>query len=266
MDLDLTLLNNNEELSPFTVSVLRKIKELGVKLVFATARAKSSVDKYSKIISPDAIISSGGALATIGDEVIYNAFIDSTNATNYIKQCIEEKSIDYIRVVGEYSDYTNNPNIDWSEMEYGHYKKTDFSHIPDQRVCKITIVSSFPECVKRMFINNTDCKIFTAYAGDKCHKLAHKSATKEDALLAVATKFGVQLKNILSFGDDVPDIGMLEISGIGVAVENAHPEVKEAANYICGSNQFDGVAKYIVRNINLFGRGHDEKKKHSIRL
>jgi len=37
--------------------------------------------------------------------------------------------------------------------------------------------------------------------------------------------------------------------GIGVAVSNAVEEVKKAAKYICGSNDEDGVAKWIEEHI-----------------
>jgi hydroxymethylpyrimidine pyrophosphatase-like HAD family hydrolase len=41
---------------------------------------------------------------------------------------------------------------------------------------------------------------------------------------------------------------MVAKSGIGVAVGNAIPEVKAAADYICASNDDDGVAKWLEEN------------------
>ena len=40
---------------------------------------------------------------------------------------------------------------------------------------------------------------------------------------------------------------MLKAVGLGVAMENAEPEVKEAADYITASNDEDGVAKAIEK-------------------
>lgn len=50
---------------------------------------------------------------------------------------------------------------------------------------------------------------------------------------------------IAAFGDDMNDLEMVRNCGIGVAVRNAVEEVKRSADYICGSNDDDGVAKWI---------------------
>ena len=42
---------------------------------------------------------------------------------------------------------------------------------------------------------------------------------------------------------------MLTSVGLGVAVENAFDEVKAAAKHICGSNEDDGVAKWLSENV-----------------
>ena len=44
---------------------------------------------------------------------------------------------------------------------------------------------------------------------------------------------------------------MLEYAGLGVAVENALPETKAAANCIVSSNDEDGVAEAIERYIGI---------------
>ena len=49
--------------------------------------------------------------------------------------------------------------------------------------------------------------------------------------------------------DDNDDIASLRNCGIGVAVANAIEEVKEAADVIVESNDEDGVAKWIEREI-----------------
>lgn len=49
----------------------------------------------------------------------------------------------------------------------------------------------------------------------------------------------------MAFGDGSNDLKMLKEVGTGVAMENAKDEVKEAADYIAGLNDEDGVAKFI---------------------
>ena len=56
---------------------------------------------------------------------------------------------------------------------------------------------------------------------------------------------------IISFGDAVNDIPMFDISDECYAVENAVDEVKAAATGIIGSNEEDGVAKWLLDHIAL---------------
>ena len=48
-----------------------------------------------------------------------------------------------------------------------------------------------------------------------------------------------------AFGDDYADIGMLQISGIGVAMGNAIDDVKKISDIVIESNDENGIALYL---------------------
>ena len=54
---------------------------------------------------------------------------------------------------------------------------------------------------------------------------------------------------MISFGDDYSDIGMLKLCGKGIAMGNAINEVKQAADDITLTNDEDGVAVYLEKII-----------------
>lgn len=66
----------------------------------------------------------------------------------------------------------------------------------------------------------------------------------------LAQKLGILIKDIIAFGDEVNDIEMLTLVGLGIAMENADDVVKEAADQIAGSNDQDGVGKELEK---IFG-------------
>jgi hypothetical protein len=70
-------------------------------------------------------------------------------------------------------------------------------------------------------------------------------ATKGNALKTVAADCGVALGDVTVFGDHVNDISMFAVAGHAVAVANAEDEVKRNADEIIGSNESDGVVKYL---------------------
>ncbi len=68
------------------------------------------------------------------------------------------------------------------------------------------------------------------------------SAHKGRALERFAAHFGWMLANCMSFGDGLNDLSMVRMAGTGVAMANAAPEVRAAADYVTLSNDDDGVA------------------------
>ena len=69
-----------------------------------------------------------------------------------------------------------------------------------------------------------------------------KTAHKGNALKRFAEHLGFGLENCMAFGDGMNDFTMVEAAGLGVAMENAEPEVKRVAKYVTLSNDADGVA------------------------
>lgn len=66
--------------------------------------------------------------------------------------------------------------------------------------------------------------------------------TKASALEQLAAERGLARRQVLAFGDMPNDIPLLEWAGWGVAVENAHPAARAAADAVTASNDQDGVA------------------------
>ena len=51
------------------------------------------------------------------------------------------------------------------------------------------------------------------------------------------------------FGDDYNDKEIMQQVGIGIAVENATSEIKQIAYNVCASNDQDGPAEWIKKNL-----------------
>lgn len=69
-------------------------------------------------------------------------------------------------------------------------------------------------------------------------------ATKANAVRDLAHE--LKAERIVCFGDNINDLPMMEVADVAVAVENALPEVKEAADIVIGPNTSDSVAKFIA--------------------
>ena len=74
-----------------------------------------------------------------------------------------------------------------------------------------------------------------------------KHANKGEALRVLCRILGVDIRDTMAFGDGSNDLAMIQAAGIGVAMENAYPGLKEAADYVTCTNDEDGVARAMER-------------------
>ena len=78
-------------------------------------------------------------------------------------------------------------------------------------------------------------------------EITARGIDKAGTLKRVIGPVGVSQSNTICCGDAFNDISMVEYAGIGVAMGNAKPEVKEVADYITASNEEDGIAEVVER-------------------
>ncbi len=84
--------------------------------------------------------------------------------------------------------------------------------------------------------------------------ITHPLANKGVALTEIAKLLGVPLAEVAAIGDGANDVAMFERSGLSIAMGNAKPEVRQAADFVTDSNGDDGFAKAIERFILGGGR------------
>lgn len=77
--------------------------------------------------------------------------------------------------------------------------------------------------------------------------LTHPRATKEDALAELTEQIGVRPDEVLTLGDAEADAGMLRWAGVGVAMGNAMPEARAAADWVAPTHDEAGLAAAIER-------------------
>ena len=73
--------------------------------------------------------------------------------------------------------------------------------------------------------------------------------TKGTAVEALAKHWGFSADEVMTLGDSENDLSMLRFAGVGVAMGNAKPNIKEAARYETTDNNHQGVAKAIYSAI-----------------
>lgn len=80
-------------------------------------------------------------------------------------------------------------------------------------------------------------------------KLILRGVSKGSALRFLCQKLNLTSENLMAIGDEENDLSMIKYAGVGVAMGNAVPAVKQVAQVITEDCDHDGVAKIIEKYI-----------------
>lgn len=244
-DLDGTLLNNEKQISKRTLSALNACRAKGIIIGVSTSRSgQNSLDFLSEL-QPDILISSGGALVKKGNDYVYKAEMTTEETQNVIatakRICGDACEITVDTLTNHYWNYKTNPrNLDksWGDSIYTDF--TDFAE-PALKVCVEIFDEKKAENLRKTLLDY-DCARFS---DGFWYKFTKAGVTKEKAIHMVCEAYDIGLEDVIAFGDDFADIGMLKLCGVGVAMGNAIDEVKEVADIVIGRNDEDGIAEYL---------------------
>ena len=245
-DLDNTLLRSDKSISEYTVSVFEKCRKLGYWIAFATARAENAMTRFIDAIRPHCIVSNGGATINVEGEIIYRNPVDQNDVATIIKMCRQLTDNTGLITVecdeGYYCNFVpNDPD------RYAAFTYSDFENFKTPAY-KITATLEKDEWVEEISRMCPNCSVLT-FTGEKWRRFAAKNADKETALQILTDHIGIDMTDVIAFGDDVNDLGMLKLAGTSVAVSNAIEDVKAVADHVTDSNDLDGVAKFLEATI-----------------
>jgi len=249
-DLDETLLRRDKSISDYTAGIFERCREKGILVVFATARSEKASERFTSVIAPDIFISNGGALVRREEETLFRRALSPATANALISQCLKTPDIGHITAETDnayFATYKFDENISGSQ-DYPHLIYSDFSHEFDCEFYKVTVEFPDWQLAQKLAAAFPEVGVLS-FSGESWVRFAHRDATKMNAVRAVSTKLGIPFQDIAAFGDDFNDVEMLQNCGCGVAVSNAVDEAKAAADYICDSNEKDGVAKWIEEHL-----------------
>ncbi|MCL2030313.1 MAG: Cof-type HAD-IIB family hydrolase [Oscillospiraceae bacterium] len=247
-DLDNTLLRNDKTLSGYTADVFRRCREQGIKTALATARSEKGCARFLRQIQPDIFIGYGGAMVFAGEAVLRRFTMPPEVCRDLIRVCLDTPEVRFVFAISEEAALTNDPDMPF-QPDYGHYRLSDFSgDAAAQPFLKVSVLSESPGSVGRIAARFPRLDL-ARYTGEPLYRFASPDAVKWNALKAAAAHCGIRPEEIVSFGDDVIDLEMLRECGTGVAVSNATAQVRAAADWICGSNEEDGVAQWIEEHV-----------------
>ncbi|MGA3068400.1 MAG: Cof-type HAD-IIB family hydrolase [Tepidisphaeraceae bacterium] len=249
VDLDGTLLNDAKRIGSQTVDALADLPRRGVKVVIASARPPRSVRHiYAQLGLDTWQINYNGAL--IWDEPNKQVIFHRPMTGQLVRQIIDLARAQFpdILITCEVLDRWFTDRFEQTyTTETGRLFKPDVIAPLDQfcvqPITKLLLLGD-PEkitALEAILAGPHDQQVTIVRTDPQLLQIMDKHVGKSAALQMIAEHYQVPLIQVMSIGDAPNDVGMLQLAGVAVAMDNAHDLVKKAAHWIAPSNNQEGV-------------------------
>ena len=261
-DLDGTLLNRQDRVSPFSIAAINSLVERGMLFTYATARSLVSASKVTEGLSARIpVIAYNGAFIlrpSTGEIISAEGF--SEEERDRVKELLVGRGLSPL----VYSFISGVERVSWiPRFENEGVRRYLSQRQGDRRFRPVSGTEELYEgdvfyftCIGEGEELQPVYDVFSADSRYRCTlqqelyrpeywcEIMPALASKASAILKLKAMWGCG--RVVSFGDAVNDLPMFEISDECYAVSNAVDELKAAATGIIGSNEEDGVARWLL--------------------
>ena len=255
LDIDGTILLEDETLSPGVVDAVAHAHRAGHEIMLATGRSWEGTRGIMRVLelAPEYVVCSNGAVIlkrVDGDEVQYERFhvetFDPTEVLGLLREHLPDAKY-MVELADGRRMYTEELE-DWNLMNAA---RVSFEELSAQEVCRVVVVSpdesdqDFMELVERIGLN----KVSYAVGWSAWLDIAPQGVDKSTALEMVRHWLDVDAAHVLVMGDGRNDVGMLrwarENGGRAIAMAQGPEEVRREASETTASVQAGGVAEVL---------------------
>ena len=256
LDMDGTLLDDEKKISEDNKKAIMEAKNKGCYVVLSTGRPKAGIISYNESLKTgninEYLIVFNGALVIDynTDEIISETLLENEDF-KYLYNLSLELNVN-IHAFDQNQNLITPKNSKYTEVEasLNHIEThiVDFNKVTDKMI-KVMFIDE-PEILDEA-IKKLPQEIYDRYTVVKSApfflEFLNKKVDKGNAVLALGEYLNIKQEEIICMGDAGNDLGMVLKAGLGIAMENAFPEVKKAAKFITKSNNESGVAYAISK-------------------
>ena len=283
IDLDGTLLDSYGNVSEENKQAIKRVINQGCEVVLCSGRMPDSMENFAREIGADKYLISGNG-SQIYDiqnkEILYSNYIEKQKILDIIQICEENsmyyciytestiitKSLNYNVLYYSNENKTKNlekkSNINLVENIYDYIKNMDKDIFLKMTVCDEdkVIFDNLIKVLRKikgidvLDVEHMSRKMIT-YGTEKFElayyytEITNANVNKWTAIENIIQKLDIKPEEVMAIGDNINDKEMIINAGIGIAVGNSAPYVKEMANDVVADNNSNGVAEALNKYI-----------------
>jgi Cof subfamily protein (haloacid dehalogenase superfamily) len=256
-DIDGTLVGPSHILDQYTREVLLNLRDHGIYYTLATGKnlpATQQIADELKIELP-LVLSNGSMIETRHGEILSKSVLPFDITKQVVDICEESDHNLVIYIDNDIIMKQMNEDIfpiynqvTYGIVEIGQWKTIEdrFSEVNKCLVIEQHVPENLIDLEKR-FKQELGSKSDIIFTSTKLLEVLPKGITKVTGIQRLATSLGVEMCEVMAFGDYDNDIEMLIAAGLGVAVENGSAAAKASADLVIESCDQKGPAKFLEK-------------------
>jgi hypothetical protein len=265
IDIDGTLVNSQDELTPGVRAALREAKGAGIEIVLATGRRYSRTLHLVEPLGLEVplVTAAGGLIKNpLDHRTLWQARFDRLALLDTLKYVAEagydavlcadtfDEGFDYYcpRLAGteallaEYYELNAGcerilPDLMTAPPE-GIFAGFTMGTKPQMLALKALLERRLPDDLSLIVLRSP------RYRGYMC-EIGARDVSKWSGIRHLAEAWGIADDEICAVGDDLNDLHMIQAAGLGIAMGNAVPELKAAADRIAPGNNEEGLVEVV---------------------
>ncbi len=242
-DIDSTLVSfKTHNIPESTIEALTAAKNNGVDIFISTGRPRPLINNIQSISHlVKGYITTNGAYCFAGNQTISCAPIHQEEAESLLNQ--SDKMGYACIIVGEHDLAMHNPNpramsIFRDMLNIFNLPELPLPHMLNQNILQLTpFITPGEERTILPLLKNVEISRWCNEFAD----ITAKGVSKAKGLKEIAEWGGYPISDTIAFGDGGNDLTIIKAAGIGVAMGNANPELKQAADFITTTVDDNGI-------------------------
>ncbi|WP_432776763.1 Cof-type HAD-IIB family hydrolase [Brevibacillus gelatini] len=248
-DIDGTLLNTEHAIPPSTVDAVHQLRQNGIRVAIATGRSPYHLMPIARQLGIDTFVGFNGSYVVSGNQVIHHTPFAATTLAE-LEQKAKGNAHPMVFLSHEecYANTADHPHI---------LDSFAFLRLPapahHHRYWEVApIYQAFLYCTAEEEAIYTEAFEQVSYVRWHKHVLdiLPKGGSKARGIEAILKHEGLTPADAVAFGDGLNDKEMLSYVGMGVAMGNAHEQLKPFARMVTRHVNEDGI-RYGLQQLGL---------------
>ena len=270
LDMDGTILHENNKASNYTKDVVDELREKGFKVFLATGRSYSEIHQLvPEGFKVDGIISSNGTTGEIEDQNLFKHSLSLEQVKKIVKlaqqqhiyyevfpfgaqRIVLKEDYQWMRdmITGE-TPPNNVSHSEWTSRLDAMKDKIDWrDELPDLDYSKIYLLNPNLDKITtfrdELIQNKVLLSISVSNSSRYNAETMAYNTDKGTGIKEMIEHFGIQQEETLVIGDSDNDRAMFDFGQYTVAMKNARQEIKDITDEVTEeTNEEDGAAKYL---------------------